>query len=116
MSVKAYPNKASPVKHHNVLRDLGARDARIFAEAFGPAALKRRADAGITAFEPEPEADTAVVKFAQSGHEQHWEKATLRCWKQPKHVGSHPHFLVVADLAGAALPKNCPAMLPTARQ
>ncbi|SEA85253.1 pyridoxamine 5'-phosphate oxidase family protein [Rubrimonas cliftonensis] len=54
------------------LRSLGARDARIFAEAFGPAALERTPDDGAAAQAPVAEADEAVVVFADSGLEQRW--------------------------------------------
>jgi uncharacterized protein len=54
------------------LRGLGARDARIFAEAFGPAALDRTPDAGAAPVEPASEADEAVVAFIDSGVEGRW--------------------------------------------
>lgn len=60
---------------YDVLRDLGVRDARIFAEAFGPAALVRRPDVA----RPDKRAqaavaDQAVVTFTESDFEQPWIK------------------------------------------
>lgn len=56
---------------YDMLTGLGVRDARIFAEAFGPATLKRRSDpgSGAAAFQ---EPQTAVVNFAASGFEHPW--------------------------------------------
>ncbi len=59
------------------LRDLGVRDARIFAESFGPSALLRRADAAAA---PAPVATgTAEVRFAKTGARAEWtpEAGTL---------------------------------------
>jgi len=54
------------------LRSLGVRDARIFAEAFGPSALARQPDAGAAAAAPVGEAAEAVVAFTVSGVEAAW--------------------------------------------
>ena len=64
---------------YTALRDLGVRDKRIFAEAFGPASLQRVPDEAVAPAEQVPEADEAVVAFTQSGFEQRWSKgdATL---------------------------------------
>ena len=62
----------------DMLTDLGVRDARIMAEAFGPASLKRRVEEKPAA-EAADVADEAVVSFAASGFEQPWtpEDGTL---------------------------------------
>lgn len=65
---------------YDALRDLGMRDTRIHAEAFGPAALTRRADDVAAVAAPAPaEADAAVIRFVKSGFEQRWNRgdATL---------------------------------------
>lgn len=64
---------------YDALRKLGARDARIFAESFGPASLRRSPEPGVASFDPEEEAEQAVVQFATSGFEQNWtaEDGTL---------------------------------------
>ena len=77
---------------YDALRDLGARDARIFAEAFGPAALTRRPDEGAALPEPEPEADMAVVKFEKSGFEQRWEKGDPTLLETAEAHGLTPEF------------------------
>lgn len=61
---------------YDALGGLGVRDARIFAEAFGPASLTRRADAGATQEDAvaAPPADEALVSFASSKFEQRWTK------------------------------------------
>lgn len=61
---------------YDLLRDLGASDARIFAEAFGPASLQRLPDSGTQAFSPGEEAPEALVEFADSGFEQLWTPET----------------------------------------
>ena len=58
---------------YDSLRELGVRDSRIYAEAFGPAALKRIADVG-SVTEAEEEAEHAVIKFSRSKFEQRWSK------------------------------------------
>ena len=61
---------------YDMLRGLGVRDARIHAEAFGPASLQRRPDessAPATRPEPTEEAEQAVVRFARSDVEQRWD-------------------------------------------
>ncbi|WP_282604202.1 pyridoxamine 5'-phosphate oxidase family protein [Pelagibius sp. Alg239-R121] len=66
---------------YDTLRGLGVRDARIAAEAFGPASLVRRPDEGTTIAEiPKgEEAENALVAFADSDFEQRWspEAGTL---------------------------------------
>ncbi|WP_417423511.1 pyridoxamine 5'-phosphate oxidase family protein [Hoeflea sp.] len=65
---------------YDTLRMLGVGDARIYAEAFGPASLRRAAEAGtqppspISVDEVE-EADEAVIVFAASGVEHAWTTA-----------------------------------------
>jgi len=65
---------------YDAIRALGVRDARIHAEAFGPASLERRPDADAApVVEQPPEAKQATVTFAKSGFEQTWtpEDGTL---------------------------------------
>ncbi len=77
---------------YDALRDLGARDARIFAEAFGPAALTRIPDDGATLAEAQPEANLAVVKFEKSGFEQRWEKGDPTLLETAEAHGLSPDF------------------------
>jgi len=52
---------------YDSLMSLGVPDARIFAEAFGPASLERK---GLEV--PVPPAEQAIVRFAKSGFEYPW--------------------------------------------
>ena len=58
---------------YDTLRSLGVRDARINAESFGPASLKRRRDEAQEGEEvTADEAEDALIGFAASGLEQRW--------------------------------------------
>jgi ferredoxin-NADP reductase/predicted pyridoxine 5'-phosphate oxidase superfamily flavin-nucleotide-binding protein len=59
---------------YNLLRELGVRDLRIHAEAFGPAALTRQPDEA-TAAAPQPgEASLATIDFSTSGIQTSWSR------------------------------------------
>lgn len=77
---------------YNTLRDLGVRDVRVFAEAFGPAALTRRPDVGAAPFAPEAEADNAIVKFGKSGFEQQWSAGDDTLLETAEAHGLNPEF------------------------
>lgn len=77
---------------YNTLRGLGVRDARIFAEAFGPASLIRIPDAGASRFEPEAEAEQAVVTFARSGFDQRWDREEGTLLELAEAHGLNPEF------------------------
>ena len=57
---------------YDMLRALGVTNARIFAEEFGPASLRRDADQATAGFEPRASASEAIVEFADSQVEQAW--------------------------------------------
>jgi len=75
---------------YDMLRELGVSDARILAEAFGPAGLKRTkeivADTGVE------EADEAVVKFTASGFDQRWSKGDETLLETAEAHGLTPDF------------------------
>jgi len=77
---------------YDTLRGLGVRDVRIFAEAFGPASLKRLPDEGALPVEPENEAEEAVVSFTKSGVEQAWEKGGATLLELAEGQGLNPDF------------------------
>lgn len=77
---------------YDILRGLGVRDARIFAEAFGPASLIRIPDEGISRFKPEAEAEQAIVTFARSGFEQRWDKEQGTLLELAESHGLNPEF------------------------
>ncbi|WP_083098142.1 FAD-binding oxidoreductase [Pseudophaeobacter leonis] len=97
---------------YDALRDLGARDAVIFAEAFGPAALTRRPDKGAATSEAEPEADSAVIKFGQSGHEQLWEKGDATLLETAEAHGITPPFSCRSGSCGSCLTKKLSGNVP----
>ncbi|MGF1757614.1 pyridoxamine 5'-phosphate oxidase family protein [Photobacterium sagamiensis] len=59
---------------YDILRMLGVSDARIYAEEFGPASLKRDADHATAEFKPLPAATEAIIEFTDSNVEQVWSK------------------------------------------
>lgn len=78
---------------YDALCDLGVRDARIYAEAFGPASLERRPDEGdASPKEPEKEAEEAVIKFAKSGFEQRWNAGDATLLETAEAHGLAPEF------------------------
>jgi ferredoxin len=77
---------------YDLLIGIGVKDEDIHAEAFGPSSLARQS-AG-TSNHAEPEAESAVIKFARSGIEQKWNK------------GDSP-LLEVAESRGLTPPYSC---------
>ncbi|MCL9998857.1 MAG: FAD-binding oxidoreductase [Erythrobacter sp.] len=59
---------------YDQLSDIGLPDARIHAEAFGPASLKRREPEGAAALPPVSDKPVPVA-FAKSGKEARWDAA-----------------------------------------
>lgn len=91
---------------YDALRDLGARDKRIFAEAFGPAALLRRVDVEAAAHEPEPEADRTMIKFEASGFEQPWVKGAPTLLETAEAHGLTPAFSCRIGSCGSCATKK----------
>ncbi len=79
------------------LRDMGVRDARVQAEAFGPSSLKRRPDEAASAPPPPaPAAQQATVVFTQTGDAAEW-------------TPRHGTLLEFAEGKGLAPPFSCRA-------
>ena len=76
---------------YDSLRKLGLRDARIFAEAFGPASLERKPDAAGSSVVTD-EAETAIVKFARSGVERPWRRGDANLLETAEAQGLTPAF------------------------
>lgn len=84
------------------LRDLGVRDARIQAEAFGPSSLKRRPDGATAApTPPASAAKQATVTFLRSGDAAEWtpRRGTLLEFAEGK--GMNPPFSCRAGHCGS---------------
>jgi hypothetical protein len=82
------------------LRDLGVRDERVHAEAFGPASLQRRRDAA-AATVAAPVAERASVTFVRSAEVAAWtpEKGTLL--ELAEDIGLSPPFSCRAGQCGS---------------
>ncbi|MEM7522234.1 MAG: pyridoxamine 5'-phosphate oxidase family protein [Pseudomonadota bacterium] len=74
---------------YDAVRTLGVNDARIFAEAFGPSALSRRADMGA---ETTLEAEEAEIVFSTSGLSRPWRKGDAPILDVAEAVGLTPEF------------------------
>lgn len=92
---------------YDMLIKLGVQDPRIFAEAFGPASLKRvAANTGkpartVPMLAP---AEEAVVAFDASGFEQAWTPADGSLLEFPKPTAWRP---VLAAVVAAAVVARC---------
>ncbi|MGK0440775.1 MAG: ferredoxin-NADP reductase [Pseudohongiellaceae bacterium] len=59
---------------YDLLRGLGVNDARVFAEEFGPASLRRAADQPSKKSETLAQASEAIIAFTDSSIEQAWSE------------------------------------------
>ena len=77
---------------YDSLRELGVRDARIFAEAFGPASLTRKADEGSASIAPIEEAEESTIKFSTSNFEQRWNRGDDTLLEVAEQHGLTPEY------------------------
>lgn len=86
------------------LRELGVRDERIHAEAFGPASLHRRAEGAAPVPPPlPPAASQAIVRFARSGQEAAWTAAQGTLLELAEAQGLSPPYSCRAGHCGSCL-------------
>ncbi|CUJ98869.1 Nitric oxide dioxygenase [Ruegeria denitrificans] len=91
---------------YDMLRNLGVRDDRVFAEAFGPAALTRRSDGKVPTFQPEPEAEAAKVKFKSSNQMAQWVKGDPTLLDVAEAQGLTPTFSCRSGSCGSCLTRK----------
>lgn len=91
---------------YDMLLGLGVRDERVFAEGFGPAALKRRLDVGTKAFVPEPEAQSATVTFAASRKAVEWKAGGATLLELAEAQGLTPPFSCRGGSCGSCLTRR----------
>ena len=91
---------------YDSLRTLGVRDGRIFAEAFGPASLQRKADEGTAKESPSAEpAEEAIVHFDGSGFSQAWSKGEGTLLELAEAHGLAPEYGCRSGSCGACAVK-----------
>ena len=90
---------------YDLLRKLGVSDARIQAEEFGPASLKRDTDHASKAFRPEPVAKEAVIEFSESKVEQAWSEGDGNLLDFAEAHGFTPEFGCRSGQCGACKTK-----------
>ncbi len=88
---------------YDALRSLGVDDTRIYAEAFGPAAIKRTQPLGAepTHDKVVQEADTALVTFSLAGIQQRWNKGDKTLLEVAQARGLEPPFSCRSGNCGA---------------
>lgn len=86
------------------LREMGVRDERIHAEAFGPASLRRRGDGTAPAPPPPaPAATRAVVHFTRSGQQAAWTPAQGTLLELAEAQGLSPPYSCRAGHCGSCV-------------
>ncbi|MEH6517172.1 MAG: pyridoxamine 5'-phosphate oxidase family protein [Halioglobus sp.] len=86
---------------YDMLRSLGVNDARIFAEEFGPASLRRACDEATDEFESKPVASQAIVEFSNSQVEQAWSESDGSLLDFAEAHGFSPEFGCRSGQCGA---------------
>lgn len=84
---------------YDALSELGIQDSRIFAEAFGPASIKRTIDVTTASEQNDKllqqqklEATTSIIKFSKSKFEQPWSKDDKTILETAEDHGLSPEF------------------------
>lgn len=90
---------------YDAIRSLGVRDTRIFAEAFGPATLNRKADEGLAQALVIDEAAEAVIKFIKSDFEKPWNAGDGTLLETAESHGLTPDFSCRNGVCGSCATK-----------
>lgn len=86
---------------YDQLRDIGTPDARIHAEAFGPASLKRSLEAPAPDRGPPPATQPVPVAFVASGKEARWSPDSGSLLELAEARGLKPEFSCRSGKCGA---------------
>ncbi len=86
---------------YDMVRALGVKDGRIFAESFGPASLVRESDPSTTVFRPQAAASEAIVEFVDAGVEQAWSASDGNLLAFAEAHGLSPEFGCRSGQCGA---------------
>jgi ferredoxin len=90
---------------YDTIRSLGVRDARIFAEAFGPAALERQPDTRTHLVAVIEEAEETVVILTESKVEQRWSAGEGTLLETAEAHGLTPNFSCRNGVCGSCATK-----------
>jgi ferredoxin-NADP reductase/predicted pyridoxine 5'-phosphate oxidase superfamily flavin-nucleotide-binding protein len=86
---------------YDILQELGVNDQRIYAEAFGPAALKRVQPENMIEVKVEPIAEQAIIEFTDSAVEQAWNAQEANLLEFAESHGFEPEFSCRSGQCGA---------------
>ena len=86
---------------YDILQELGVNEQRIYAEAFGPARLKRIQPENMVKVKVKPVAEQAIVEFSDSGVEQAWNAKDGNLLEFSESHGFEPEFSCRSGQCGA---------------
>lgn len=102
---------------YDQLRDIAIPDARIHAEAFGPASLKRRPDAAAGAAAlPAPATQPVPVAFMKSAKEARWQPGGRSLLDLAESRGLNPQFSCRSGSCGTCAVKVLEGLVTYAEQ
>lgn len=91
---------------YDMLIGLGVADAQVFAEAFGPASLKRIVNQ-FEEYSDKQEAEEATVEFRRSVIKQEWRKGAGTLLELAEHKGLSPAYSCRSGNCGSCAVKLC---------